>query len=306
MHHTNVLHAHLNRRALFARAFQLSGASAMLSIPALGAGCGFTTPEKNTVEYVMDLILKEVSAPSFGKTVDTLKSGSGSTKVTGIVTTMFATVTLIREAVKLNANFIIAHEPTFYNHQDDKDWVKANEVLKEKQALLDKHKIAVWRFHDYWHSYNPDGVLYGVAKQAGWQQYVQPGSVILQMPAATVGDIARHLKSSLGIQQVRVIGDVSQLCSRIALMPGAWGGQAQVSTAESEKPDLLVVGEVHEWETAEYIRDARALGKNIALVVLGHSVSEEPGMLWLAEWLKPKLSGIPVTHIASENPFTWV
>ena len=31
----------------------------------------------------------------------------------------------------------------------------------------------------------------------------------------------------------------------------------------------------------------------------------EPGMVWLVSWLKPKLPGIAVTHIASHSPFTW-
>ncbi|MFI5188473.1 MAG: Nif3-like dinuclear metal center hexameric protein, partial [Chitinophagales bacterium] len=95
-------------------------------------------------------------------------------------------------------------------------------------------------------------------------------------------------------------------CEKIALLPGAWGGQNQISLAEKEKPDLIIVGEVHEWETAEYIRDARSLGSKISLIVLGHSVSEEPGMEWMVEWLQPKLEGLKITHIASNNPFLFV
>jgi hypothetical protein len=68
----------------------------------------------------------------------------------------------------------------------------------------------------------------------------------------------------------------------------------------------LIVGEVSEWETAEYIRDANLLGSKIALIVLGHALSEEPGMEWLVEWLQPKLPGTKIIHIPSGNPFTWV
>ncbi len=41
------------------------------------------------------------------------------------------------------------------------NWVENNEVVKEKIALLEKHQIAVWRFHDYWHRMKPDGILHG-------------------------------------------------------------------------------------------------------------------------------------------------
>ena len=80
----------------------------------------------------------------------------------------------------------------------------------------------------------------------------------------------------------------------------------QVSIAEKFTPDLLIVGELQEWETAEYIRDAGLLGSNISLIVLGHAESEEPGMEWMAEWLQPKLPGLKITHIASKNPFAWI
>ncbi len=42
--------------------------------------------------------------------------------------------------------------------------------------------------------------------------------------------------------------------------------------------EVLLVGEVPEWETVEYVRDASAQGRHKALILLGHEVSEEPGM----------------------------
>jgi putative NIF3 family GTP cyclohydrolase 1 type 2 len=219
---------------------------------------------------------------------------------------MFSTIKVIEEAARLNANFIIAHEPTFYNHADDLNWVDKNEIVKRKKELLEKNNIAVWRFHDYWHTYIPDGIRFGVLKMAGWQQYHQPGEMIFKIPPMSLKKMIGHLKSSLGITNVKLIGELEQVCERIALLPGASGGQRQMSLVEKEKPDVLIVGEVHEWETAEYIRDARALGAKTSLIILGHSVSEEPGMQWLAEWLQPKIVGIKITHIASGDPFTWV
>jgi hypothetical protein len=109
--------------------------------------------------------MKEGNLSPIPNTVDTIKSGSADHVVTGIVTTMFTTVDTIKQAVKLNANFIIAHEPTFYNHTDNIDWVKDNSVVKQKQALLKKHNITVWRFHDYIHSLKPDLISYGAAKK---------------------------------------------------------------------------------------------------------------------------------------------
>jgi putative NIF3 family GTP cyclohydrolase 1 type 2 len=259
-----------------------------------------------TVQQIIDLILKEGNLKSIPDTVDTIKSGSSDQPVTGIVTTMFATASVIEQAAKLKANFIIAHEPTFYNHRDDPEWVKGNEIVKKKQTLLDKHKIAVWRFHDYCHSLKPDAIRYGVIKKAGWTQYYKNESAALTIPATTLGDLIKHLKTKLGIQKLRVVGDLSQSCSKLAIMPGAAGGQRQVSVAVAEQPDVLIVGETPEWEGVEYARDGRLLGSKMALIVLGHAVSEEPGMEYFVEWLQPKISGVKVTHVASGDPFQWV
>ncbi len=293
----------LKRRKFIETGLKAAGAAALLTIPSINI---FAAKKEYTVQDVIDLILKEIPGAPFKQTVDTLKSGNADQKVTAIVTTMFATVDVIKKAAALKANFIIAHEPTFYNHTDDVNWTENNSVVRQKKELLQQHGIAVWRFHDYWHAYRPDGITYGVLKKANWLQYNKNAEISFTIPVTSLKQIAEHLKTSLGIEHVRVIGDLSASCKNIALLPGAWGGQKQISTAEKEKPDVIIVGEVHEWETAEYIRDARLLGSKTSLIVLGHSVSEEPGMEWLVEWLQPKLEGIKITHIASNNPFTWI
>ncbi len=296
----------LERRDFIRTSLKAAGVTAILTMPRSGTAAGFKEAKDYTVQDVMDIILKEIPGAPFKQTVDTLKSGTADQKVTGIVTTMFATIKLIEETAKLGANFIIAHEPTFYNHADDANWVAGSDIVKQKQALLKQHGIAVWRFHDQWHAHKPDGITHGVLKKAGWLDYYRDGSPVLEMPAASLKNIATHLKSSLGIEHVRVIGDLAQQCKRVALLPGAWGGQGQMGVAEKQHPDVLIVGEVHEWETAEYIRDSVQLGSKTSLIILGHGVSEEPGMEWLAEWLQPKVAELTITHIASGTPFTWI
>jgi putative NIF3 family GTP cyclohydrolase 1 type 2 len=297
----------LTRRIFLTRTTQSAGLLALAGLkPLTSLATGPTSAKNMTVQQIIDLILKEGGLSVLKNTVDTLKSGSGDQVVTGIVTTMFPTITVIEEATRLKANFIIAHEPTFYNHTDNPDWVENNSVVKQKQELLAKRGITVWRFHDYIHQLKPDAISYGVAKNAGWLPYYKTGEIMLTIPSLSLGDLVQHLKTSLGIDHLRVIGDPAQPCSRVALLPGAWGGPRQVGAAEREKPDVLIVGEVSEWETAEYVRDARLLGRTISLIVLGHAVSEEPGMAYFVEWMQPKLPEIKITHVPSNNPFRWM
>ena len=294
------------RRTFIINSLKAAGASFLLTVPGISmAASSIAATKALTVQDIIDILTRPVAGAPFADTVDTLKSGDKDQEVTGIITTMFATVPIIRKAVELKANFIIAHEPTFYNHTDDIKWVEHNDTLKEKQALLAKHKIAVWRFHDYIHSYHPDSVTYGVMKQAGWEKYYKENEAF-HIPSISLKNLVSHLKSALNIQHLRVIGDLNQSCEKLVLLPGASGGQAQISMAEKFKPDVLIVGELQEWETAEYIRDSRALGSNMALIILGHAVSEEPGMAWLQQWLQPQIGAIKIMHIPTPDPFTWL
>jgi len=296
-----------NRRNFLGNTLKIAGGAALISFP--GILSAYKEPSKNktyTVQEIIDIVLKDVPGAPFKQTVDTLKSGRPDQEVTGIITTMFPTIDIINMAIKTKVNFIIAHEPSFYNHQDDPNWVAGNQVLKQKQALLEKHQIAIWRFHDYCHALRPDAVSYGVAKKANWLPYYKTGEVMLTLPAISLQNLIQHLKTSLGISKLRMIGNPSQICERIALLPGASGGQRQVSITEEQKPDVLIVGEIHEWETGEYIRDARSFGSKTSLIILGHCVSEEPGMEYMVEWLTPRLPGVNIKHIASGDPFTFV
>jgi putative NIF3 family GTP cyclohydrolase 1 type 2 len=255
---------------------------------------------------VIDRIVAKIPGGALSQTVDTLKSGNGDQVVKGIVTTMFATVDVIKKCVSLDSNFIIAHEPTFYNHLDETDFFGDDEVYRYKAGLLREHGIAVWRFHDYLHRHRPDGVRMGVLQKLGWEQYYVESSPAITLPETRLEDIVRHAKDRLGVSSVKVVGEPGHLCRRVAIMPGASGGRSHLAVMKSQKPDVLICGEVNEWETTEYIRDARAMGMPTALIVLGHVLSEEPGMEWVVPWLKPIVGDIKVTHIPCGDPYSSV
>jgi putative NIF3 family GTP cyclohydrolase 1 type 2 len=296
------------RRKFIYNAATVVGAGIALASPQISAAMGFVkagshnTADTFTVKQVMDLFIKDVPGGALTNTVDTLKSGSGDTVVTGIVTTMFATISVIQNAISLGYNFIIAHEPTFYNHADDTTALENDDVYKYKADLLKQHNIAVWRNHDYIHRLVPDGVTNGVLAQLEWQKYADKTTPnIITLPQACLKDIISHAKNRLNIEKVRFIGNPDEICKRVLLMPGSAGGKRQIEALGRVKPDVLLCGEISEWETAEYVRDARAKGDKLSLVVLGHIASEEPGSEFMLNWLKEKVPGIKATHIPCGN-----
>ncbi|MBS1751079.1 MAG: Nif3-like dinuclear metal center hexameric protein [Bacteroidetes bacterium] len=259
-----------------------------------------------SIREAINFIIKSVPVAPISNTVDTVKAGNPDQLLKGMVTTTFATIDVIEKAASLGANLIIVHEPVFYNHRDETDWLHQDKVFEYKQQFIKKTGVVIWRFHDYWHSEKPDAVLAGVLQMLGWQKFAEPGNEhIIHLTGATLGSILKEVKEKLGVSTVKAIGIPGESCEKILLMPGAAGGSAQITAIEKEQPDLLICGELQEWETSEYIRDARSKGDKIALMVLGHAVSEEPGMINLVSWLTPKFPGIAITHIASHSPFTW-
>jgi hypothetical protein len=127
-----------------------------------------------TVGEIMDLFISQVPKAPFAQTVDTIKIGSRDTVVTGIVTTMFPSIAIIKKAIELKANLIIPHEPTFYSGQDDTDYLQNDPVFRGKYDLLAQNKLTIWRNHDYVHRMQDDGVRVGVVEELGWQAYYTP------------------------------------------------------------------------------------------------------------------------------------
>ena len=259
-----------------------------------------------TIQDVINLIMEEIPGAPWEPTVDTVKSGDVTQPVRAVLTTFLATQRTIDYAARHGVNLIITHEPTYYNHLDETSWLENNPVYQKKRRTLEDNGIVVWRFHDYWHAHDPDGIATGVLKRLGWEAYAQPDQPqICQIPPVPLGELSRFMKDRFGAEQIRVMGSAGMPCSRIGLLVGAVGGQLQIEMLS--EVDVLVVGEVREWETTEYVRDANWQGdKQVGLIVIGHALSEEPGMEWLAEWLKPRLPGIIVVHQESGDPFYFV
>ena len=87
-------------------------------------------------------------------TRDQILYGNPDQECTGIVTTCYASVDVIRKANACGANLIISHEALFWNHGDHTDWLEEaqNKTFLAKKQLLDETGIVVWRDHDYIHS----------------------------------------------------------------------------------------------------------------------------------------------------------
>ena len=210
------------------------------------------------------------------ETCDTLKTGDPSRKVTGIVTTFRSTFEVIKKARELGANLIITHEPTFYNHYDKVDWLQGDPVYETKRKLIEEGGIAIWRFHDYWHSAKPDGIIKGLARRLDLKQIDPENKRLYTISDVIFEELCRKCKALFGITRLMAVGDPRMLCGRVGVFAG-WGGnfgQEHVEMLIRDGVDVVISGETAEWTGSVYVRDAITMGIKKGLIALGHAASE--------------------------------
>ena len=236
------------------------------------------------------------------QTVDTFKGGDPNTPVRGIATTVMSTLDVLQRAADAGKNMVITHEPTYYNGSDDTSEILQDELYLRKVKFIKDNGLVVWRFHDHWHAKKPDGMPVGIAKLLGWSQYQVPERERQYViPEATLEAVAKHIKRSMGIKTMRVVGDPATKISRVAISPGYSNLQASLRTFPNN--DLFIIGEAREWEGVEYAFDAMTAGMAKGLIVLGHTISEDPGMDEAATWLRTIVPEVPVEFIPAGEPF---
>ena len=262
----------------------------------------FAFSQDLTVRSVVNRMIddQQISIPPVS--VDTLIVGRWNQQVMGIATTFMATFDVIKRAHRQGLNLILTHEPTFYNHLDELDtYGEDDPIVLEKLRFIEENDMVIFRYHDLPHLAPVDMIDAGLIEHLGWETF-DMGNGTYQSPFANLGELSAFLKSHFESSTIRVVGDPGMAIKGIAILPGAHGREAQVKAYNGTGVDVLIVGEAREWETIEYVRDAMEMGNKTALIVMGHADSEEPGMNYVADWLKPLIPEVPVQFIPAGNP----
>jgi putative NIF3 family GTP cyclohydrolase 1 type 2 len=269
-----------------------------------------------TAQQVVDRIRKNLGVEWKAETVDTFKAGDPSTAVTGIVTTALASLDVLGSAVKMGANLIVTCEPTFYAKADTPALPvrrgppgapslppPSDPVFTAKDDYIKKHNLVVWRFSDHWRLRTPDPFTQGLVKVLGWSQSAGVGDLgHVSIPETSLAALAAHVKKSLKSRGgMRIVGDPQLRLRRVAFLPGSTPIRASIETLPGA--DVIVAGEVREWESVEYVRDTVALGEKKALILVGRIVSEDPGMQVCAQWLKTIVPEVRSTWVPVGDPY---
>lgn len=268
------------------------------------------------VYEVIETILQEMCGDQrLQPTCDIISIGSKELEVTGIVSTFMATIDVIKHAIEIGANFIITHEPTWFNAGDEDEWCQSDRVYMEKKKLIEDHSITIWRLHDHMHiNQNKDYIYDGFLKEIGWTSYMLEDPRMphaYEIPETTLDELALFFKEKLNMDTIQLIGEGSMPVRRVGILVG--GGSLglgremmPMEQMEQKQLDVMVCGDITEWTLSAYVNDAKQLGIHRAMIVLGHERSEEAGMKYLAPWIEQLIPELKVTFVDAKEPFRYL
>ncbi|MGB2863645.1 MAG: Nif3-like dinuclear metal center hexameric protein [Sedimentisphaerales bacterium] len=258
-----------------------------------------------TAQQIVDKIKQHVTCPWQERTVDTFKAGDPDTPVTAVAVTFMATYDVLKQATQQGCNFIITHEPTFYHGQDDTSQLDPDPVIEAKRKFIKDNNLTIWRFHDHIHRTEPDGIVAGMVELFGWKSFQKQNEKLhFELPKPiSLQQFVNSLKGKFANSVIRIIGDPRMQFAKFGFSPGASGSIMQMKMLQGRDIEVLIAGETREWETVEYVRDVKDMGRNKALILLGHCISEEAGMKHCSEWLKSFVNEVPIKFIPAGDPF---
>lgn len=273
--------------------------------------------EPLTAEAVVRRIQAELGGdwPATGS--DGFRAGDPSTVVKGIGTTAMATMDVLKQAVRTKTNLVLTYEPTFYGRSDGRPQpasmpgrgmgafgIAADDpVLKAKREFIAKNGLVVFRLHDHWQARKESDMVTALAGALGWSAHrVNSEDALYEIPPTTAEETVALIRSKLKLRGgLRAVGDRKATTRRVLLHPGSmtpatmWQRYSEV--------DMIVAGEVREWENTHYAADMFTAGEKRALVTIGRVVSEEPGMRACADWLKTVMKEVPAKWIDAGDPY---
>ncbi|HXS95559.1 MAG TPA: hypothetical protein VN736_13230 [Candidatus Limnocylindrales bacterium] len=287
---------------------------ALLAGSASAAPFVLTGAEPLTAQVVIQRIQSELGGEWPATGLDGWKGGNPETVVKGIATTAMATLDVLKAAVKAKANLILTYEPTFYGRQDGQPrpgggggrgpmgFGPDDPVVQAKREFIEKNGLAIFRLRDHWQARKENEMLTAFAGALGWGKGRVKDDIVYEIPPSTAEAIVASIRDRLKLRAgLRAVGDRKATVRRVLVQPGSmtpatmWSRYSEV--------DMVVAGEVREWENTEYAADMFTAGEKRALVTVGRVVSEEPGMRACAGWLKSVVKDVPATWIDAGDPY---
>ncbi len=231
------------------------------------------------------------------KTVDTFKAGDPEAEVRGIAVGWMSYGWALQRALELGCNLFITHEPTYFDHWDKNAEVFRLPGARDKRDFIEEKDLIILRCHDLWDQFEGLGIPDSWADYLGLGQAIAGAGYfrVYDVQGRTAVEVARQVAArtrELGQEAVQLIGPAEKPVTRVAIGTGAITPFRKF--IDDYQADLAICTD----DGIAYWRDgALAIDLDIPLIVVNHAVSEEAGLINLAEHLRSAFPDIPVHHI---------
>jgi len=256
-----------------------------------------------TAQQVADRIRSSVGVPWRPQSLDGFKVGDPSTPVTGIATTVMVDINTLKRAVADRQNFIVTQEPIFYSNNDDPGNRAKDAVYLAKKAVIDEHRLVVWRFAEHWNARQPNEAAKALAASLKWTGAEAPDAPQLyRVPETTLAGLVGQVRSRLPLRGgLRMVGQPGMRVRSVYLSPGMTSLANAVGSLQ--KADVILAGEPREWEAIPYALDTWSAERGKGLIAIGRVVSEGPSVHACATWIRSILPDVRVESIPTTDPY---
>lgn len=222
--------------------------------------------------------------------------GDPEADVCGVVTCWSPTLAVLQQAVDLNANLVISHEPLLWpiSGRDpeaglkwyDERHVSAKIPNQKRLAFCFANGLSVYRYHSNWDWAPKYGQVDMLAELLGLGDAVDGvrECPVYEIIPDTVGAVLARAREVLSLGPVRVVGELERVVKRVAICQGGFGQMFTFPEVAAEYgADLALFGEMLDY-TIRYCDEV-----GLAAIELGHCQSEHPGMMGMAKLLRERL-----------------
>ena len=262
-----------------------------------------------TAGEVIDRIKKNLGVPGATRRIATPSNQEAPIPSSpGIATTAFVSLEVIERAGAAGLNMIIPHEDTFWNDRDDADDRQRGSVLQDQgrpacgstTSSSSACTITCTRS-------GPTSPMWDRRAPIGLDSEVRNGAGLAPLRHSrnhARGSWRADVQKRSGARALRVAGEPereSQPHPARCRIRHAAGRQCRDRCRDQRR----AAGNRRRLDSPAYVLDAVTLGIAKGWIMLGHAISEEAGMLEMADWIKGFVPELPVQLVKAEEPF-WV